>query len=157
MVLSPDFLHEWQGEGGMVEVIFKPDTHKPHLFVIQSINKTGIEPQPWRLTIKSHIWRPATDVYEIDDTVVVRIEIAGMRDADFSILLNDRSLVVRGVRPDNPERRAYHQMEIRFGEFISDVELPYLVDTENIEAVYQAGFLRIVLPKAKPHQVQIEE
>jgi len=141
----------------MVEVIFKPDSHIPHLYVIESINDSGYQAQPWRLTIKSHIWRPATDVYEIDDTIVVRIEIAGMRDTDFSILLNDRNLVVRGVRADNPEKRAYHQMEIRFGEFISDVELPYQVDTEKIEAVYQAGFLRIVLPKAKRHHVQVEE
>ncbi|NMC13443.1 MAG: Hsp20/alpha crystallin family protein [Chloroflexi bacterium] len=141
----------------MVEVIFKPDSHNPHLYIIESINESGIEIQPMRLTIKSHIWRPATDVYEVDDTVVVRIEIAGMRDSDFSILLNERSLIIRGVRPDNPERRAYHQMEIRFGEFMSEVELPFLVDTEKIEAVYQAGFLRIVLPRAKPHHIQIEE
>lgn len=141
----------------MVEVIFKPDSHNPHLYIIESINESGIEIQPWRLTIKSHIWRPATDVYEVEDAVVVRIEIAGMRDSDFSILLNERSLIVRGIRPDNPERRAYHQMEIRFGEFMSEVELPFLVDTEKIEAVYQAGFLRIVLPRAKPHHIQIEE
>ncbi len=141
----------------MVEVIFKPDSHRPHLFVIESINSSVLEYQPWRLAIKSHIWRPATDVYEMDDAIIVRIEIAGMRETDFSIVLNDRSLVVRGVRPDIPERRAYHQMEIRFGEFISEVELPYLVDAEKIEAIYQAGFLRIVLPRAKPHQIQIEE
>lgn len=141
----------------MVEVIFKRDTHQPHLYIIESINNSGAESQPWRLNAKSHVWRPATDVYELEEAVVVRIEIAGMRDTDFSILLNDRSLLVRGVRPDIQEKRAYHQMEIRFGEFISEVELPYLVDADRIEALYQVGFLRIVLPKAKPHQVHIEE
>jgi hypothetical protein len=49
----------------------------PHLYVIESINDFGYQAQPWRLTIKSHIWRPATDVYEIDDTIVIRMEIAG--------------------------------------------------------------------------------
>jgi HSP20 family protein len=141
----------------MVEVILKPDAHIPHLFVIESINSSGFESQPWHLTVKSHIWRPATDVYEVDDAVIVRMEIAGMRETDFSIVLNDRSLLVRGVRPDIPERRAYHQIEIRFGEFVSEVELPYQVDAEKIEAIYQAGFLRIVLPKTKPHQIQVEE
>ncbi len=141
----------------MVEVILKPDAHIPHLFVIESINSSGLERQPWYLTVKSHIWRPATDVYELDDAIIVRMEIAGMRETDFSIMLNDRSLMVRGVRPDIPEKRAYHQMEIRFGEFISEVELPTQVDAEKIEAVYQAGFLRIVLPKARPHQIQVED
>lgn len=141
----------------MVEVIFKPDSHRPHLFIIESINNSGLESLPWRLTVKSHMWRPATDVYELDDSVIVRVEIAGMRETDFSIMLNDRNLMVRGSRPDISEKRAYHQMEIRFGEFISEVELPCLVNTEKIEAIYQVGFLRIVLPKAKPHQIQIEE
>jgi len=141
----------------MVEVILKPDAHIPHLFVIESISSSGLESQPLYLRVKSQIWRPATDVYELDDAVIIRMEIAGMRETDFSIVLNDRSLMVRGVRPDIPERRAYHQMEIRFGEFISEVELPYLVDAEKIEAIYQAGFLRIVLPQAKPHQIQVED
>lgn len=141
----------------MVEVIFKPDFNQPHFYIIESINNSGLESQSRRLNAKSHVWRPATDVYELDEAVVVRIEIAGMRDTDFTILLNDRNLVVRGIRPDIPEKRAYHQMEIRFGEFISEVELPYLVDTEKIEAIYQVGFLRIVLPKAKPQKIRVED
>jgi hypothetical protein len=64
-------------EDGMVEVIFKPDFNQPHFYIIESINNSGLESQSRRLNAKSHVWRPATDVYEIDEAVVVRIEIAG--------------------------------------------------------------------------------
>jgi HSP20 family protein len=66
-------------------------------------------------------------------------------------------LSIRGTRPDPPERRAYHQMEIRFGEFITEVELPCQVLAGQIDATYSNGFLRMVLPKARPQRIQVGE
>ena len=97
--------------------------------------------------MRSPAWRPPTDVYETEDAVIVRVEIAGMHETDFSIVLDGRYLSIRGVRQDIPERRAYHQMEILFGEFSVDVEMPVAVDAENVQAIYQNGFLKIMLPK----------
>ncbi len=111
----------------------------------------------WRMTLRSHVWRPATDVYETENEIVVRVEIAGMNEDDFSIELNDHYLSIHGIRPDIPERRAYHQMEIRFGEFNTEIELPSPVQAGNVEAVYRDGFLRIVLPKARARKIEIEE
>ena len=105
----------------------------------------------FRLSARSCLWSPPTDVYEVEDAVIVRVEVAGMREDDFTIRLEGRMLTIRGSRLDLPERRAYHQLEIPFGDFISEVELPVPVDVEKIEAVYQSGFLRLVLPKVTPH------
>lgn len=109
----------------------------------------------WRLSLRSTSWRPPTDVYEVDDDLIVRVEIAGMREEDFSIELNGRILSIRGMRQDLAGRRAYHQMEIRFGEFSIDIELPFSVDEEQVRAVYDKGFLRVQFPKAQPRQVII--
>jgi HSP20 family protein len=110
----------------------------------------------FRLSSRSCVWSPPTDVYETEEAVIVRVEVAGMREEDFEILLEERFLSIRGTRPDISERRAYHQLEIPFGEFISDVELPVPVATDQIEAIYQSGFLRLVLPKITPHQIRVE-
>lgn len=104
---------------------------------------------------RPHPWRPPTDVYETENAIVVRVEIAGMRESDFSISLVERSLLIKGIRQDVNERRAYYQMEIPYGEFSTELELPYPVVVEEIEAVYREGFLRIVLPKSHPHQIKI--
>ncbi|MCC7129785.1 MAG: Hsp20/alpha crystallin family protein, partial [Anaerolineae bacterium] len=49
------------------------------------------------------------------------------------------------------------QMEIRFGEFVLSVELPYFIDSSQVEAVYDNGFLMISLPKARPRQITFSE
>ncbi len=108
----------------------------------------------WRIANRPSVWRPPTDVYETDEYFVVRVEVAGMQDTDFKVTLGEQHLQIHGVRADISERRAYHQMEIPFGEFITEVELPSPVVFEQVEAVYREGFLRIVLPKAHPHQIR---
>jgi HSP20 family protein len=102
-----------------------------------------------------HVWRPPTDVYESASGYVVRVELAGMRSADFSVRLEGRWLHISGARSDQAERRAYHQMEIHFGEFRSHVEIPGEVDSQRLEAVYEDGFLIITLPKVKPRVIPI--
>ena len=110
----------------------------------------------WRIVSRPHAWRPPTDVFEIDDAIVIRVEVAGMREADFTISLVERNLTIRGIRQDTSERRAYHQMEIAFGEFQTDFELPYPVIPDKVEATYRDGFLRITLPLAQPKHIKVE-
>jgi HSP20 family protein len=114
------------------------------------------ENQRWRIAARPHVWRPSTDVLETENGLVVRVEIAGMRDGDFSITLNDKTLFIKGSRAVLTEGRAFYQMEIPFGEFSTEVELPFPIDSMGIDAVYQDGFLRIWLPKIKPHKISIE-
>lgn len=134
----------------------KPDLQKPAIYVLAE-SRSIPEPYQGRAGMRPHAWRPPTDVYETEDAIVVRVEAAGMREADFSVVLDGRLLSIRGARSDAAERRAYYQMEIPFGEFASEVELPAAVDTQAIEAVYKNGFLRVTLPKARPHKIGIEE
>ena len=107
--------------------------------------------------MRPHIWRPSTDVIELEDRFVVRVEVAGMNEADFEISMDQNTLTVRGTRVDTSERTAFQQMEIQFGEFISQVEIPGNIDREKAEAEYIDGFLRIILPKALPKQIKISK
>ena len=110
----------------------------------------------WRLMMRTP-WRPPTDVLETEDSIMVRVEVAGMREDQFHIEINGRELLIRGARQDPAERRAFHQLEIRFGEFVLSVELPYFIDSSQVEAVYDNGFLMISLPKARPRQITFSE
>lgn len=102
--------------------------------------------------VKSSAWDPPTDVYETDDAYMVRMEIAGMREQDFDVLIQNDTLVVSGFRPDLTPRRAYHQMEIRSGYFANTIGLPGTVDVDNALAEYKDGFLTITLPKVSAYQ-----
>lgn len=108
-------------------------------------------------TVRASAWSPPTDVYEAEEAYIVRVELAGMRESDFEITLEDGFLQVSGTRPDVPERRAYQQMEIRFGRFSTTVGLPGPVDADASRAEYENGFLTVTLPKAKPNFIEVEE
>jgi HSP20 family protein len=110
--------------------------------------RLSVEAIGWQIRVQSHVWSPPTDLYELEMAYVVRVEVAGMRQQDFSVQLDNNYLVISGARPDKPERRAYHQMEVRFSEFSTVVAIPGLVDIENASAEYDDGFLLVTLPKA---------
>ncbi len=97
--------------------------------------------------VRSNIWRPPTDVYETEENIVVKVEIAGMRDEDLEVVVQDNLLLISGSRSDSVERKAYHQMEIPFGKFSVGIELTIQVNTDNAIAEYKDGFLTIQLPK----------
>ena len=107
--------------------------------------------------VMQSIWSPPTDVYETEKEYVVRVEIAGMRESDFEVTFENGFLFINGVRPDISERRAYHQMEIRFGKFSITLAVPGPVDLDHSEAQYKDGFMTVVLLKAKSKDVKIEE
>lgn len=140
----------------MVTLKLTPDPMKTVHYVLHNLQHLE-DTSRFRTATRSHIWRPPTDVYETEDTLVVRLEIAGMVETDFTIVIDERFLMIRGVRAEVPERRAYHQMEIRFGEFGADIELPYDVAINEITAVYTNGFLRVTLPKARPRRIEIDD
>ncbi len=121
----------------------------------QDISLSGLKAVGWHVGIHSYEWSPPTDVYETDAAFIVRLEIAGMQEEDFSILFENNYMIIRGIRGENPERRAYHQMEIRYGEFSTAIEIPINTDYQNADAQYQNGFLTIIIPKIKPTTIKI--
>ena len=107
--------------------------------------------------VRSNAWSPPTDEYETEQAYVVRMEIAGMHEDDFEVSLENNILLISGSRLDElPERRAYQQMEIRFGKFEIAVEIPVPVEIERSVAEYKDGFLMIQLPKANPKHIEVE-
>ncbi len=127
-----------------------------HRFSQTSRFLTNVADSRWILSHHGQIWCPPTDVYETDDNIVVKVEVAGMAEDDFTITFANRSLVIAGVRRDPSAKLGYHQMEIPYGEFRTDVFVSEAVDVDGIEAAYENGFLLVTLPKANAHRVTID-
>ncbi len=97
-------------------------------------------------------WRPATDVYEAGDDLVVQMELAGLEPASIEVRCDEHTLVVRGERPESaePGRRHFHTMEIDVGPFVRRVPLPQEVDPATATARYRSGFLYVTFRKGPP-------
>lgn len=138
----------------MAEIKLKSEPIRPNWYASDEFDSNARDPKR-RIASRQHVWRPPTDVYVNETSVVVRVEIAGMRDGEFSITLDDQYLMIRGFRSEIQEQRAYQQMEIRFGEFRTEVELPSPIKSEEVQAEYQDGFLFVTLAKDKPERISI--
>jgi HSP20 family molecular chaperone IbpA len=113
-------------------------------------------PQRWVIVRHTTVWHPPTDVYEQAGNLVVVVEVAGMQDSDFNVVLQGQRLVISGERRRIASSDcAYHQLEIPFGEFRTEVNLPWPVIRGSVSATYRDGFLRVELPHAPAQKIQI--
>ncbi|PWU13957.1 MAG: hypothetical protein C5B50_18420 [Verrucomicrobia bacterium] len=93
-------------------------------------------------------WVPNTDIYATDSGLVVKVELAGMRNEDLEITVEGNRLRIAGTRPDGcrAPKCNFLVMEINYGPFESLLEVPPGYDLSQAKAAYQNGFLRIDVP-----------
>jgi HSP20 family protein len=103
------------------------------------------------LLTSKRLWRPPTDVFETENEVVILMELAGMKQKDFSIALQDNILTIKGDRKERswPEKMTYRNMEINYGMFERNIYLPEDINPKEVSANYQDGYLVIKILKKK--------
>jgi len=106
-------------------------------------------------------WAPAVDVYENNDSVVVKAELPGMKKEDIEISLHQGSLIISGERKSESDsgNGDSSRSERFFGRFQRALELPRPVDPNNVKASYKDGILTVTLPKteeSKPKQITVK-
>lgn len=102
-------------------------------------------------------WLPHADVYETEDELVCRVEIAGIQKESLNVSLSaDRhNLQIRGTRVerhiDSRKKIRYYQLEVYFGPFERSISLPddVTVNSEDLHATYRDGFLIVTMPKSR--------
>jgi HSP20 family protein len=99
-------------------------------------------------------WVPNTDVYTTDTGLVVKVELPGMKSENLEITIEDNRLRITGNRPDccRAQKCNFLVMEISYGPFVSELELPSGYDLGKAKAIYVNGFLRIDVPAAQQPQ-----
>ncbi len=103
---------------------------------------------------------PAVDVYEDEKAVVLKLEVPGIDEKDLDVSVENHTLTVKGERKMEKEEKEenFHRIERRYGSFFRAFTLPTTVDTENVQASYNAGVLKLELkkkPEAQPKQIKV--
>ena len=105
---------------------------------------------------------PAVNVWTNDqEGVIVSAELPGVSPEALDISVTADTLTISGSRSpeDLPEGAQYHRRERYCDEFSRAVQLPYTVDTNQVEASAENGVLTITLPRAeaeKPKQIEVK-
>ncbi len=101
----------------------------------------------------------AVDVYQTNDSIVVKALIAGVQPATIDIALTREMLTISGKRADEKEveDEHYFQRELYWGSFTRTILLPEEVDVDLAEASEKHGVLMIRLPKVnKKRQTKLK-
>jgi HSP20 family protein len=92
-------------------------------------------------------WAPSVDVIETEDAYLLFAELPGVRKEDIQLQVRDRRLELSGRRQALGENRNFLRMERSYGPFRRAFDLGAPVDTEGIIAGFEAGILKVHIPK----------
>jgi HSP20 family molecular chaperone IbpA len=93
---------------------------------------------------------PRTDIYEYDENIVVLMDMPGINENAIEITLEKNILHVKGLAQiDNFESYSLTFSEYETGDYERSFRVSDAIDRDKIEARYNDGVLRLVLPRAE--------
>lgn len=99
---------------------------------------------------ENNAFRPAVDIYEDEQGIHVKADVAGVKPEDLSVDVENRVLTISGERKleSTSDDKGYHRVERRYGSFSRSFALASDVNPDDIKADYKDGVLTVLLPKA---------
>ncbi len=94
---------------------------------------------------------PAVNVTDNKDSYVVCLAVPGMRKEDFAIEMDGNMLTISSEKEETKEEKEskYTRKEYSYSSFSRSFTLPEDVNKEKIDAKYENGELKLVLPKVE--------
>lgn len=105
---------------------------------------------------------PSCDIEETETQYLMTFDIPGVKKEDIKLELVDRDLVVFGERKEEKreEKKSRHLVERYYGSFQRVITLPASVNTDQLQASYENGVLKVLIPKTesvRKKQIRITE
>lgn len=116
--------------------------------------------RPGRFGLNVASGYPAMNFWTNNESAIVTAELPGIDIEDLDISVRENTLTLKGSRHpvELGEGETYHRRERGYGSFQRVLQLPFHVDASGVEATYEKGVLRIVLPRAeedKPRKITV--
>lgn len=104
---------------------------------------------------------PAMNAWTSPDGAVITAELPGVNPEDIDISVVGETLTLTGSRQPEElkEGEKYHRRERGQGKFSRTFQLPFPVEADKVEAVFDKGILHISLPRAeadKPRKIAVK-
>ena len=91
-------------------------------------------------------WVPTTDIFARGNDLVIRCELAGVRQDDIDVSLDNGVLSISGERRselDDEDELVFYTRERYFGNFRRTIALPEGVAASKLEAGFEDGLLEV--------------
>ena len=107
---------------------------------------------------KRRFVNPACSICEDEGTVMVTVEMPGVRKEDLEIKIEGNELVILGKRPESAPEGTYIMRERRSGDFRKTFTVDESIDHEHVEGTLANGVLTLSLKvkeAALPRKISI--
>jgi len=106
------------------------------------------------------IWAPPTDIVESETAVEIVADLPGVKQGEIELKVDKGVLTFKAERkaPEKAERDCACS-ERPYGVFERSITLGDRLDVEKINASYEAGVLRVTVPKkpeAQPRRIEVK-
>lgn len=93
---------------------------------------------------------PDLDVSEMDNEFTVVADLPGLEEKDINVEINNNILRISGEKKVDREEKGknFHRIERLSGSFNRSIQLPALINEDNVQASFKNGVLTITLPKS---------
>jgi HSP20 family protein len=90
------------------------------------------------------------NVAETDKAIEVTAELPGVDAKDIDVELRNGMLSIRGEKKaeKDEKQKDYHVVERSYGMFERSFAVPDEVETDKVEASFDKGVLKVVMPKS---------
>jgi len=94
---------------------------------------------------------PKVNISEDKEAFYLEFAAPGLKKEDFNIKVEKQTLLI-SAQSDTDEKINYKRKEFGYNKFERSFELPLSADHENISANYEAGILKVTVPKKPDSQ-----
>ncbi|MBA3012009.1 MAG: Hsp20/alpha crystallin family protein [Proteobacteria bacterium] len=100
---------------------------------------------------ESQDWSPAVDIFDAKDSIVLMIDLPGVQKEDIRVNIEKEILTLSGERKPEIEgdKHTFYKRERIFGSFRRNFILSPELLTEEVDASFKEGVLKITLKKNK--------
>lgn len=104
---------------------------------------------------------PAVNIWTDGEGAIATAELPGIdpKTVDISIMGNSVTIRASRTTEEPMEGQSYHRRERWYGQFSRTVDMPYTINAEKVEAMFNRGVLQLTLPRAeeeKPKKITIK-
>jgi HSP20 family protein len=99
---------------------------------------------------------PDFDISETEKEYVISGEIPGIDVKDLHVTLTNGIITIKGEKKKETEdnKKNYHFVERHYGSFERSFRIPDSIKTDELDAQYKDGILKLTLPKAEVSEVK---
>jgi len=110
--------------------------------------------------ISAYTWKPNVDIYEVEDGIIIKADLPGVKREDVSVEVKDNLLTLKGIRLEESDLgdQCYYCQERGFGPFNRTFTLQFNVRPEKIKASFKNGVLEVSVPEPeeeKPRKIRV--